>query len=39
MPQYITRRLLLAVVTLIGAWWLIFFIMWIIFCRSDIMPI
>ena len=30
MQQYITRRLLLVVVTLIGVSWLIFFIMWII---------
>jgi peptide/nickel transport system permease protein len=30
MRQYITRRLFLAVVTLIGVSWLIFFIMWII---------
>jgi peptide/nickel transport system permease protein len=30
MQQYITRRLLLAVVTLVGVSWLIFFIMWII---------
>ena len=30
MQQYITRRLLLAVATLIGVSWLIFFIMWII---------
>ena len=30
MQQYITRRLLLAVVTLIGVSWLICFIMWII---------
>ena len=30
MQQFITRRLLLAVVTLIGVSWLIFFIMWII---------
>lgn len=30
MRQYITRRLFLAVVTLVGVSWLIFFIMWII---------
>ena len=30
MRQYIARRLFLAVVTLIGVSWLIFFIMWII---------
>jgi len=30
MQQYITRRFLLAVATLIGVSWLIFFIMWII---------
>jgi peptide/nickel transport system permease protein len=30
MRQYITRRIFLAVVTLIGVSWLIFFIMWII---------
>jgi len=30
MRQYITRRILLAIVTLIGVSWLIFFIMWII---------
>ncbi len=30
MQQYITRRLLLAVATLIGVSWLTFFIMWII---------
>jgi ABC-type dipeptide/oligopeptide/nickel transport system permease component len=30
MQQYITRRLLLAVVTLVGVSWLIFFLMWII---------
>ena len=30
MQQYITRRLLLAVATLIGVSWLIFFVMWII---------
>jgi peptide/nickel transport system permease protein len=30
MQQYLTRRFLLAVVTLIGVSWLIFFMMWII---------
>jgi ABC-type dipeptide/oligopeptide/nickel transport system permease component len=30
MPQDITRRFLLAVATLIGVLWLIFFMMWII---------
>jgi len=30
MQHYITRRLLLAVATLIGGSWLIFFVMWII---------